>query len=526
MLLHHLFEDSASRIPNKVGLITKTERHTYRELASRVERLAGYLVSAGVRKGDRVALYLPNSVELIVGILAALRAGAAFVPINVQTKTEKLTYILADAGPSAVVTDERSWDRTAKALERNESVRACVVAGEARENGSEHFQVISLAAAERLDISVTSDADVIDQDLAAIIYTSGSTGSAKGVMLSHRNMTTAAGSVSSYLGLRESDVIFCALPLSFDYGLYQILMGFKVGATVVLEKSFAFPVQVLGIMERERVTVFPGVPTMFSLLLALERLSEFDLASLRMITNTGAALSRAHIDAVTRAFPQAELFSMYGLTECKRVSYLPPDELSQRPGSVGRGMPNQELWLEDERGNRLPPGSTGELIVRGSHVMLGYWGKPEETNRYLKPGPYPGERVLRTGDLFRMDEDGYLYFLGRKDDVIKSRGEKVSPKEVETVIQALEGTLDAAVIGVPDSIDGQAVKAFVTLRPGFDHAPRDVIRHCAQHLENHMIPKYVCILDSLPKTANGKIDKARLHDEPSAPASRRAACGT
>jgi acyl-CoA synthetase (AMP-forming)/AMP-acid ligase II len=301
-------------------------------------------------------------------------------------------------------------------------------------------------------------------------------------------------------------------------------MGFKVGATVVLEKSFAFPVQILGIMERERVTVFPGVPTMFSLLLALERLSEFDLASLRMITNTGAALSRAHIDAVTRAFPQAKLFSMYGLTECKRVSYLPPEELDQRPGSVGRGMPNQELWLEDERGNRLPPGGTGELIVRGSHVMIGYWGNQEETDRYLKPGPYPGERVLRTGDLFRMDEDGYLYFIGRKDDVIKSRGEKVSPKEVETVIETLEGILDAAVIGVPDAIDGQSVKAFVTLKPGFDHSPRDVIRHCAQHLENHMVPKHACILASMPKTANGKIDKARLRDEPQATTSWRTAC--
>jgi acyl-CoA synthetase (AMP-forming)/AMP-acid ligase II len=302
----------------------------------------------------------------------------------------------------------------------------------------------------------------------------------------------------------------CALPLSFDCGLYQVLMGFKKGARVVLEPSFAFPIKVLELMARERVTVFPGVPTMFSMLLALDTLAQFDLSSLRIITSTAAALSERHIRDLRTLLPQATLFSMYGLTECKRVSYLPPDQLDVRPTSVGRGMPNEEVYLVDEDGKRLSPGSVGELVVRGSHVMRGYWRKPEETAKCLKPGLYPGEFVLHTGDLFRMDDEGYLYFLGRKDDMIKSRGEKVAPKEVEGVLHSLEGVLEAAVVGVPDPLLGQAVKAFVVLTPGYRYSERDIITSCLASLESFMVPKYVEFVPDLPKTSNGKIDKKPL----------------
>jgi acyl-CoA synthetase (AMP-forming)/AMP-acid ligase II len=201
---------------------------------------------------------------------------------------------------------------------------------------------------------------------------------------------------------------------------------------------------------------------------------------------------------------------MYGLTECKRVTYLPPQQLDIRPTSVGRGMPNEEVWLVDEQGKRLPDGSTGELVIRGSNVMRGYWEKPEQTARRLKPGPYPGEMVLYSGDIFRTDEEGFLYFVARKDDIIKSRGEKVSPKEVENVLYALEGVQDAAVIGVPDEVLGQAIKAFVVLRPGCRHSEKDLLRHCQGRLESFMVPKHVVIVRELPTTDTGKIKKTGL----------------
>jgi acyl-CoA synthetase (AMP-forming)/AMP-acid ligase II len=244
--------------------------------------------------------------------------------------------------------------------------------------------------------------------------------------------------------------------------------------------------------------------------MALKSLQQFDLSSLRMITNTAAALSETHIQRLRGLFPQAKLFSMYGLTECKRVTYLPPEQLDIRPTSVGRGMPNEEVWLVDDEGRRLPNGSTGELVIRGSHVMRGYWERPDETARRLKPGPLPGEMVLYSGDLFRTDEEGWLYFVARRDDIIKTRGEKVSPREVENAIQSLPGVLEVAVIGVDDELLGQAIKAFITLEPGVHVTDRDVKQHCLTRLEAFMAPKYIQFVDALPKTDTGKIKKTGL----------------
>src|SRR5262249_53957025 len=234
----------------------------------------------------------------------------------------------------------------------------------------------------------------IDQDLASIIYTSGSTGEPKGVMLSHLNMTSAATSISTYLELRADDIIFNVLPLAFDYGLYQVLMASRVGARVVLHRSLAFPIKILEAMARERITVLPFVPTAFSMMLNVSSLRSFDLSALRTVTNTAAALSEAHIRDIRAAFPQARLFSMYGLTECKRVTYLPPEQLDIRPLSVGRGMPNEEVWLVDDEGRRLPHGATGEHGGRGGDVRGGYGGGRDEVARRLTCAARPGVTVL------------------------------------------------------------------------------------------------------------------------------------
>jgi long-chain acyl-CoA synthetase len=494
VLLHHFLEHSAQRVPDKAALVCEQTRYTYREINDAAERMRSALRQRGVRRGDRVAIFMDNSAETVIAFYAALKAGAVFMPVNALTKTDKLAYMLNDARASCLITHPSLRAVWAEALAQSGSVHTCIVAGET---------AVETGAGARTD-------EVIDQDLASIIYTSGSTGDPKGVMLTHLNMVSAVNSVSGYLGYREDDVILCVLPLAFDYGLYQVLMGFKAGATVVLERNFAFPVRILEVMARERVTVLPGVPTIFSLLMNLGNLARYNLERLRMITNTAAALSEEHIRRLRGLFPQATLYSMYGLTECKRVTYLPPEQLDLRPTSVGRGMPNEEIWLVDELGRRLPNGSTGELVIRGSHVMRGYWEKPAETAQRLRPGPNPGERVLYSGDLFRTDAEGYLYFVARKDDIIKSRGEKVSPREVENALYSLPGVLEAAVVGVADPVLGQAIKAFVVLGDAHRYSEKDVIRHCLGRLENFMAPKYVEFVDSIPKTNTGKISKLSL----------------
>jgi acyl-CoA synthetase (AMP-forming)/AMP-acid ligase II len=239
-------------------------------------------------------------------------------------------------------------------------------------------------------------------------------------------------------------------------------------------------------------------------------LSKYSFPALRYITNTAAALPPAHISRLRALFPDVQIFSMYGLTECKRVSYLPPEQIDLRPASVGRGMPNEEVYLIDEAGNRLAPGNTGELVVRGSNVMKGYWNLPEETAKMLKPGPLPGEMVLHTGDLFRTDSEGYLYFVGRKDDIIKCRGEKVSPREIENVLCTMPEVREAAVIGVPDPLLGEAVVAFVALREGAVMRDREILRFCAAHLEEYLVPQRVRVVEALPKSLNGKVDKHEL----------------
>lgn len=507
MLLHHDFERWAAETPDATVLVDGDERVSYAELARLAARVSALLSQEGVVRGDRVALFLENRVEFVAGVLGILRIGAVFMPINPSTKDDKLAYMLNDARATALLTEDTLASIWEPALATSPTVRSVVVAGDPSAPAGVAATVLAWPAA---DLPAAAAPATIDQDLASIIYTSGSTGFPKGVMLTHLNMVSACRSVSTYLGYRRDDIIFCALPLSFDYGLYQVLMALRVGASVVLRRNFTFPVKELEVMASARVTVFPGVPTMFSMLMALKNLERFDLARLRMMTNTAAALSEEHIRQLRALFPQATLFSMYGLTECKRVTYLPPEQLDLRPTSVGRGMPNEEVWLVDDAGNRLPNGSTGELVIRGSNVMRGYWEKPEETAKRLKPGPIAGEMVLYSGDLFRTDDEGWLYFVSRRDDIIKSRGEKVSPREVENAIHSLEGVYEVAVIGVPDDVLGQAIKAFVVTLPGVQLTEREVIRHCLSRLESFMAPKLVEFVDALPKTGTGKIKKTGL----------------
>jgi acyl-CoA synthetase (AMP-forming)/AMP-acid ligase II len=289
-----------------------------------------------------------------------------------------------------------------------------------------------------------------------------------------------------------------------------MIMAFQAGARLVLERSFAYPAQVLKTVVDEGVTGFPGVPTIFAMLAEMKSREDFDFSRVRYVTNTAAALPLKHIEILKRFFPSARLYSMYGLTECKRCSYLPPEDIDRKPGSVGVAIPNTELWVVDDQGRRLGPNQVGQLVVRGATVMQGYWEKPEATAEKLRPGPLPGERVLYTGDYCRFDDEGYLYFVGRMDDIIKSRGEKVPPKEVEGVLLNLPGVKEAAVVGVPDPILGQAVKAFVVLETTASYTDKQIQRECQSRLEAYMVPREIVFVSDLPKTQTGKIKKTGL----------------
>lgn len=507
-LVHEFLEQSAARTPDKTALVCDGQRLSYATLDAMANRLANALRERGVGRGDRVALYLPNSVELVVGIFGILKAGGTFVVVNSTTKHDKLVYMLGNCRASAIVGLARQTQLIAQVMEQVSSLHTAILVGSAAEtvtNGSGPFFTFA-AVQERFP--ATQPPQVNDhQDLACLIYTSGSTGEPKGVMSAHGNVVFAASSIISYLGNTADDIVINVLPLSFDYGLYQLLMTFKFGGTLVLERSFAYPAMVLKRMEEERVTGFPGVPTIFALLLPMD-LSAYDLSALRYITNTAAALPPSHILQLQAKFPAATLYSMYGLTETKRTLYLPPEQLANRPGSVGIAIPGTTVWLEDEEGNRLGPNEVGELVIQGPHVMQGYWENPEATAARYRTSK-DGKRVCYSGDLFRMDEEGYFYFVSRKDDIIKSRGEKVAPKEVETILYALPGITEVAVIGVPDPVLGEAIKA-ILVNTGPELTEREVLQHCRAYLEDFMVPQIIEFRDALPKTSSGKIKKTGL----------------
>ena len=350
---------------------------------------------------------------------------------------------------------------------------------------------------------------MIDLDLAAIIYTSATTGKAKGVMCTHQNMVAAAKSIIEYIGNSQDDIILGVLPLSFGYGLYQVLISCMVGATVVLERSFLYPHVILNRLVEEKVTGFPLVPSMAAMMLRMDNIEEYDFSSLRYITSAGSALPVGHLRRLRHLVPQATVFNMYGLTECVRVCYLSGAELDERPASVGRPMPNCEVRILDTEGQEVGPGEVGELTIRGANVMQGYWRALTMSNEVFRPGDYPTSRWLQSGDYFKTDEEGYLYFQGRQDDMIKTRGERVSPKEIEDAVCELEGIVEAAAIGVPDQVLGQAIKVFVVDGQG-NLERKDVLRHCARLLEPLMVPKLVEFVPALPKTERGKINRREL----------------
>lgn len=506
-LLQDCLTRSASRAPDDVALVFGERRVSYRELARSSDAVAASLASLGVRRGDRVLVFGHNALELAISFWAVVKANAVVCVINSQTPVGRLAWYLDNSGARAMIVDLALADVAVAACAGARSPVAILSYGEARQEAP--FEE-ALTWAEALDGGPVPQRACLEFDLAAIIYTSGSSGEPKGVMLTHRNMLAATNSIAQYLGLCADDCLLGALPLSFDYGLYQLILAVRVGARLLIERSFALPRPVLKRMATEGVTTLAGVPTWFSLLEQVP--AGYEVPSLRRVTSSGARLLASHLATLRARFPQAEIFSMYGLTECKRCTYVPPAELARKPESVGIAIPNTEVWVVDEHDRRLGPDQPGQLVVRGPTVMRGYWNDPEGTLERLKPGPLPGELVLYTGDLCTMDDEGFVTVIGRMDDMIKSRGEKVSPREVELALEAIPGVREAAVIGVPDPVQGTKIKAYVVLTHAGAQSPEALQRACELRLERNKVPSSIVVVEDFKKSANGKIDKRSLGD--------------
>ena len=519
ILLHEYFDETVLKFPDKEALIFEDQRYTYSDIYTQANWLSRSLMNLGMKPHDRVLIYMDNAPEVFISLYGILKAGGIFVIINTSVQLQKLSYIIRDCEPSVIIAETKKGEHIISALQTNRMntpviwTRSSAAADpEAIRNKLGYKWEKMLLPGEGLEQQPPERFSnrVLDLDLAALIYTSGSTGDPKGVMESHFNIISAARSITRYLNNTPDDIILNTLPLSFDYGLYQAIMTFLFGGTLVLEKSFIFLTRTLNTIAREKVTGFPIVPTIVAMILKTIDLNSFHLKSLRYITNTGAAFPIEHIKRLRSLLPWVKIFSMFGLTECKRISYLPPEYIDIKPDSVGIAMPNCEVFIVDEKGQRVAPGETGELVVRGSNVMQGYWKAPEQTNRTFRQALGFRDKLLFTGDYFKMDSEGFLYFLGRKDDMIKSRGERISAKEIENILSQIEGVAESAVIGVDDDILGQAIKAFIVTKPGMPVNRKDILTYCAKNLEPYCIPKHIDFVDELPKSPHGKIDKKKL----------------
>jgi len=499
-LLHHSLRDNGAAA-TKPAIIDGKDVYSYGDFTAAVDRLAAWMRSAGLAPGDRVAIALKKSFEECIAIYAAAKAGGVFVPVNSTLKPAQVEHILRDCEPRILITDEK---RANELSEETSDLPFSLTVGLAQE---------ILANAESL-APLHDHETIVGEDLAAILYTSGSTGRPKGVMLSHRNLLAGTRIVRTYLGITPDDRLLSVLPFSFDYGLNQLLTAIEQGATLVL-LSFRMGDQIVRALRDHEITGFAGVPSIWAILTgAAPSLPRTELPALRYITNTGGAVPSETTKKLSALLPTTDIFLMYGLTEAFRSTYLPPSEVSERPTSIGKAIPECEVFALTDDGRRAGPGEEGILVHRGPTVSLGYWRRPEETAKVLRQNPFKSENegrdiVCWSGDRVTVDEDGYFYFVARADAMIKSAGYRISPTEVEEVLMRSGGFEQVAIIGLPDEWVGQRIHA-VGVKSDRDISDAEIIKFAGRELPSHMAPKQIEYVDALPLTPNGKVDYRAL----------------
>lgn len=517
-LVHHLLEVAVGRLPAKEALVEGDRRVSYEEMASYASNIAGALAARNLNRRDRVAIWLDKSIEEAVAFFGISMAGGVSVPINSLLVERQVQHILDDCSVRYLVTTAARLSAHSAMLSSVESLEAILLIDTAEGDDARIVQDVMRSRG-----TAVRELAVIGEDLAAILYTSGSTGRPKGVMLSHRNILAGSRIVCNYLGITSEDRILSVLPFSFDAGLNQLFTAVEKNATLVLLK-FRFGEEIVREIRRERCTGLAGVPTIWAILSgSAPSLRRETLDSMRYFTNTGGPVPTATLRRIRDAQPHVDFFLMYGLTEAFRSTYLPPAEVDRRPTSIGKAIPECEVFLVSENGTPCKPGEEGILVHRGPTVSLGYWNRPEDTARVLRQHPFipkdeGGDIVCYSGDRIRMDEEGYLYFVGRADAMIKSSGYRISPTEVEEVLVGSGLVAEAAVIGLRDSSIGERVHGICVALQGLEVDQQTLLDHCARQLPQHMLPRSIELVDALPRSPNGKVDyrslKAARSDNP------------
>jgi acyl-CoA ligase (AMP-forming) (exosortase A-associated) len=513
-LLHHLIQECAQRTPNAPALVFKQVTLSYAELHDAVAQVAAALRRCGVARDERVGVYLPKQFETVFTLFGASAAGGVFVPVNPILKPEQVVHIVRDCQMQVIVTSPDRANLLSDALSDCPDLRHVVVTGETTADVTPtlHANVHNWTTFIG-DASAQPDLRRIDADMAAILYTSGSTGRPKGVVLSHRNMLAGAQSVASYLKNTQEDRLLAVLPFSFDYGLSQLTTAFTAGACVVL-MDYLLPRDVIRAVARYGITGLAAVPPLWNQLCALPWPEEA-VRSLRYLTNSGGAMPVSTTQQLKASLPGTEVYLMYGLTEAFRSTYLPPDQVDKRPESMGRAIPNAEIQVVRPDGSECDAEEPGELVHRGALVAMGYWGDPEKTAIRFKPAPglpagLPNpELAVWSGDQVKRDAEGFLYFIGRNDEMIKTSGYRVSPGEIEEVAFQIDGVEQAVAFGAPDRQIGSGIVLVIqTALATLDAAT--VMAHCRLHLPMFMLPGHIEIVGAMPRNPNGKIDRKAL----------------
>ncbi|MDQ4062332.1 MAG: AMP-binding protein [Actinomycetota bacterium] len=509
--LHDLLRNSAELYPGKVAIVDGKAEYTYEDMARQSSALCAALQDAGVEKGDRVGILMDKSWEAIVAMFAASQAGAAFVNLNPLFKPPQISYVAKDCDVRVLIGDSDKLT----AMEPGTTDRAFYKGGRPDSDGISG-ELTDLADVLQSVEYPRETRQVSEVDLGTILYTSGSTGMPKGVSTSQRNLVVGAQIVSTYLENTKEDRILSALPLNFDAGLNQVTTALRVGATLALQRS-RLPGDLLKGLRRHEITGVAGVPPLWSLLLrSVKSIEQEPLTHLRYISNTGGRIPQANLDELRRLLEPSgtKIYLMYGLTEAFRSTYLPPEEIGRGTECIGKAIPDTQIMVINKEGKECAPGEVGELVHRGPTVAMGYWGKEEATRKAYRPNPLAPpellnvERVVYSGDNVRRDEEGFLYFIGREDGMIKSQGYRMSPEEVENLLIGSGLVHEACAFGLPDPDLGHQVIAVVSLKDGGGESVVEEIReYAAKNGPPYMVPKAITIQDDLPKTGSGKIDR-------------------
>ncbi|GJQ60338.1 MAG: acyl-CoA ligase (AMP-forming), exosortase A system-associated [Candidatus Scalindua sp. AMX11] len=523
MITETILSVSCTRFPEKKAIVTDSKWITYKELDERSDNLAVLLREHGVKRGDRVGVYLPKSIEEAISIFSVVKAGGVFVLLNPVLRESQVEYITNDCGIKILISNSlklRNIDCEGNGFS---SISRIFLFDETLEpalkiRSQKLLSVHGLLESSKRCLIETS---CIPSDLATIIYTSGCTGSPKGIMTTHQNLMEGADIISNYLNMNSDDTVLSILPFSFDYGLDQLLTTIKVGGTIVLH-DFLFPEEILKTIEDQKITGVAGVPVIWNRIVEMhDKRAHHNFSHLRYITNSGGKLSVQTTFRLVELFPETKLYLMYGLTEAHRSTYLDPSLVKSRPDSIGKAIPNVEIYILDKEDMPCKPGEIGELVHRGALISLGYWNDPVKTDEVFRQNPLKpketlrSEKVVYSGDLVKSDEEGFLYYVGRRDEMIKRLGYRVSPAEVEEALLSMGKFSCVVAVGVEQENLEQDILCYVIVKKGVTCSQKEVVHFLRGTIPSYMIPREILFKETIPHTPNGKIDRALLRKEAS-----------